>query len=108
MEALCQDLKYAVRSLRKNAGFTAVAVLTLALGIGANTAIFSFVYGILLRPLPYAQPERLVVLEDYQPNYGNAPASYPEYVDWKDQTQIFEQVGTYFMSSAALTGARQP
>ncbi|NDQ55955.1 MAG: ABC transporter permease [Acidipila sp.] len=108
METLWQDLRYAARSLRKNAGFTAVAVLTLALGIGANTAIFSFVYGILLRPLPYAHPERLVVLEDYQANYGKAPSSYPEYVDWKDQKQIFEQVDTFFMSSAALTGTRQP
>ena len=108
METLWQDLKYAVRSLGKNPGFTVIAVLTLALGIGANTAIFSFAYGILLRPLPYPEPERLVVVEDFQPGYGNAPASYPEFVDWREQKQIFEQLGASFHASAVLTGTREP
>src|SRR6266436_6675527 len=97
MEVLGQDLRYAARSLRKSPGFTLVATLTLALGIGANTAIFSVVDAVILRPLPYAEPSRLVEL------WGNVKrakverrgASYPDYVDWRQQSTSFDGMAAF-------------
>jgi MacB-like periplasmic core domain len=97
MEALIRDLKYGVRVLRKSPGFTFTAVLALALGIGANSAIFSVVNGVLLRPIPFDDPSRLVWVFDTQPQLATAPASLPDIPDWKDQNQSFEYL-------AALTG----
>jgi putative ABC transport system permease protein len=104
MEKLWQDIRYAFRVIAKSPGFTAAAVLTLALGIGANTAIFSVVNAVLLRPLPYPQPEQIVSVYDVQPNYGNAPMSYPEYADWRDKSQVFQNLAAQGSASVVLSG----
>ena len=103
-ETLLQDLRYGARALRKSPGFTAIAVLTLALGIGANTAIFSVVNAILLHPLAYKDADRLVtVLID-----GNGPISVANYIDWRDQSHSFEAMGAAEYWSPNLTGVDQP
>jgi predicted permease len=108
VETLYQDIRFALRVLRKNPGFTVVAVAVLAIGIGTNTAIFSVVDTVLLRPLPYPQPERLVLLENVYKDIGHTPISYPQFQFWRDQRGIFDQVITYFYGSAALTSLREP
>ena len=94
MKSLWQDLKFGVRMLRKQPGFTLLAVLTLALGIGANTAIFSIVNGVLLKPLPYPEPERLVMLWERNPQKGMEQESVtpPDFDDWQTQQQVFEHM----------------
>src|SRR5438552_12697899 len=105
------DLKFAVRQLLKDPGFTAVAVFTLALGIGANTAIFSVVNAVLLRPLPFKEPERLVTVWERNPKQGHdrnvaAPANY---LDWKAQSQSFEQLAMFAEAHVYnLTGTDEP
>src|SRR5262249_263414 len=94
-EEVWQDLRYGARILMKNPGFTMIAVLTLALGIGANTAIFSVVNAVLLRSLPYAEPERLMWLWDTLPQLLTAPTSLPEFLDWKEQNRSFEQLAAF-------------
>jgi putative ABC transport system permease protein len=89
---LLQDIKYGVRTLRRNSGFTLVAIITLALGIGANTAIFSVVNAVLLRPLPFTQPERLVQLWETETAVPFAPLAAPDYVDWRAQNQTFDDM----------------
>ncbi len=108
METLIQDIRFALRVLRKNPGFALVAVVVLAVGIGASTAIFSIVDTVLLRPLPYPHAERLVFVENVYPNVGHTSVSYPNYQFWRDQHQLFDQVITFFSSSAALTGLEEP
>src|SRR5712664_4508794 len=96
MENLLQDVRYGIRTLAKNPGFTAIAVLTLALGIGANTAIFSVVQNLLLRPLPYTQPENLVeVWNTYPPQVPRAGLSPGDYFDWREQAKSFSEMGAY-------------
>jgi len=97
MDNLRQDIRFALRTLAKSPGFTAVSVLTIALGIGGNTAIFSVVNAVVLRPLPYVEPERLVVLWETNPQIG-LPLMYaspPNYADWREQNRVFEEVGAY-------------
>jgi putative ABC transport system permease protein len=105
MSGLLQDLRYALRQLRKNPGFTAVAVLTFALGIGANTAIFSVVYGVLLAPLPYHNASKLVVLNETTPMVGNVSVSYPNFLDWRTQSHSFSQMAYIAQGSFNLAGA---
>jgi predicted permease len=89
VETLWKDISYGIRMLAKNPGFTLVAVLTLALGIGANTALFSVVNGVLLRPLPYPHPEQLVTLRESKPNFATGSISYPNFLDWKKDNRTF-------------------
>jgi putative ABC transport system permease protein len=100
------DLRFALRQLMKHPGFTALAVITLALGIGANTAIFSLVNGVLLKPLPFREPERLVRVFDAVPSRGalRIPASLPNYVDWRAQNTVFEAMAVYGHVGFNLTG----
>lgn len=94
MNAIQQDIRYASRQLAKNPGFTAVAVLTLALGIGANTAIFSAVHAVLLRPLPYDEPDRLVRLWETTPEgVQTNVVSSGNYLDWRERATVFEEIG---------------
>jgi putative ABC transport system permease protein len=111
MENLLQDVRYGIRTLAKNLGFTAVAVLTLALGIGANTAIFSVVESVLLRPLPYPQPERLVeIANTYLPQLPKVGLSPGDYADWRRQNASFSEMGTYAKITQGfnLTGQGEP
>lgn len=107
MESMWQDLKYGLRVLAKNPGFTSVAALTLALGIGANAAIYGLVRQVLLRPLPYFQPERLIYMRERNVSGGQFGVSYPSFLDWQKQTQAFEQVGGFRSGSANLTGRQE-
>ena len=95
MDNLFKDIRYAVRSLVRHPGFTVIAVITLALGIGANTAIFSVVNAVLLRPLPFADPDRIIWVWDTQPQLPTAPASVADFLDWKDQNRSFEQMAAF-------------
>lgn len=101
---LIQDLRYNFRVLRKNPGFTAVIILTLALGIGATTAIFSVVNVILLRPLPYDNPEQLVIVWGTQPQMDKAPFSPADFLDVKRRSHVFEQIAAYQAQNFNLTG----
>ena len=104
------DLIYAVRGLRKKPLFTAAAVLTLALGIGANSAIFTVVSAVLLRPLPYPAPERLMMLWTYNPRqgYNKDVSAYPNFDDWRRQSASFEGMSAYFGANFTLTQAGDP
>jgi putative ABC transport system permease protein len=106
MNNLWQDLGYGARMLRKNPGFTLIAVLTLALGIGANTAIFSVVNALLLRPLPYAEAERLVLLSESRAGERQS-ASYPNYADWRARAQSFEGMAIGWPQTFTLTGGER-
>ena len=110
MGTLLQDLRYGFRMLVKKPGFALVAIVTLALGIGANSAIFTVVNAALLRPLPYREPERLVHLWETTPRqqFGEREASYPDYLDWKGNNQVFEDVAGYTRRSFTLTGRDTP
>ena len=107
---LLHDLRYAARLQRKNPGFTIVAVIALALGIGANTAIFSVVNTVLLRPLPYKDPERLVMVweEATKQGYPRDTPAAANFVDWRDQNQVFEGMAAFADESFNLTGAGEP
>ncbi|HKD13125.1 MAG TPA: ABC transporter permease, partial [Candidatus Angelobacter sp.] len=107
MENLVQDIRFALRMLRKNPGFATVAVLVLAVGIGATTAIFSVINAVLLQPLPYPDSGRLVVVEGLA-GTRHIPLSYPELLAWRDQKDIFEDAAAFINSGFALTGSGEP
>src|SRR5690349_22723466 len=104
MTALLQDLIHSVRSLRKSPGLASVAILTLTLGIGANTAIFSVVNGVLLNPLPYPHPEQLITLHESKPNFQYGSISYPNFRDWQKENRSFVSMAIFRSSSFTLTG----
>src|SRR5256884_5719188 len=110
MDSLFKDIRYSVRSLLKRPGFTAIAVITLALGIGANTAIFSVVNTLLLRPLPFKEPTRLVQVweADFKRGQNTMEVSYPNFADWRDQNQVFEQIAAYSDKTFNLTDTGEP
>jgi len=109
MNSLLQDFRYAARVLFKSPGFAAVAILTLALGIGANTAIFSVVYVSLLRPLPYQQPDRLITLgESRGPGDDGNVASYPDFLDWKRSAKSYQSLAGYGFGAYTLFGNGEP
>jgi putative ABC transport system permease protein len=102
---LAQDLRFAIRSLRRQPAFTTIVVITLALGIGANTAIFSVVNGVLLKPLPFHEPDRLVMLWETVPGSERPFVSYPNYVDWRQRQRGFEDIALYApFGSFIMTG----
>ncbi|HKW87145.1 MAG TPA: ABC transporter permease [Candidatus Acidoferrales bacterium] len=108
LEHLNQDLRFAFRMFAKAPGFTAIAILTLALGIGANTTIFSGVYAILLAPLPYKDASRLVVLNETTPKVGDVSVSYPNFLDWRAQSHTFSQMSAVYSVGFNISGVSQP
>jgi predicted permease len=108
LDSLLQDLRYGARMLHKNPVFTVIAVLTLALGIGANTAIFSVVQGVLLSPLPYNQPDRLVMIMESNPRYAHVWVSYPNFQDWQRSAQSFLQIAAFMQQGYDLTNPGTP
>src|SRR5262245_40544968 len=99
IDTFIQDLRYGLKMLRRNPGFTIVAVLTLALGTGATTAIFSVVNAVMLRPLPYRDPDRLVLV----PN-----ARGQDFLKWRDQSKAFESMAAFYFSTVDFTGSGEP
>lgn len=108
LESTGQDLLYGFRALRKSPSFAAAAILTLALGIGANTAIFSVVSAVLLSPLPYPQPDRLVCLFEEIPNFKNGSISYPNFLDWQHMNRSFSAIAAYVSTAYNLSGEGEP
>lgn len=108
METLLQDLRYGLRVALKSPGFTAVALLTVALGVGANTAVFSIVNGVLLNPLPFSHPDQLVALGENKINFENGSISYPNFRDWRKDNRSFSSMAVSRVFSFNLIGAGEP
>ena len=108
MNGVWQDLKHSVRMLVKKPGFTVIAIVTLALGIGANTAIFSVVNAVLLRPLPYPNPDRLVAISENSPWERDISVAYPDYLDWQAQQTVFENMAARMPTGGIISGGNEP
>jgi putative ABC transport system permease protein len=108
LHGLGQDLRYGLRTLRKNPRFTAVAILALALGIGANTAVFSVVNGVLLQPLEYPDPDRLLKIFETTPEFRTQSVAYPNYLDWRRESRSFTDMGAFRDDDFNFTGAGVP
>jgi predicted permease len=108
METLLQDIRYGVRMVVKSPGFAVIAILTLALGIGANTALFSVVNGVLLNPLPYEQPDRLVAVYSKTNEFSHASISYPNFLDWVREQHSFSEMAAFRQDDYNLTGMGEP
>lgn len=108
IETILSDIRFALRGLRKQPVLTGVAIMTLALGIGANTAMFSVINTVLLRPLPYPNPDRLVWMNESGDEVANRMLSYPNFVDWRTRNHTFEAMSTYRTWRVTLTGVDQP
>ena len=104
---MIQDLIYGLRWLRKHPGFTALSVLTLAAGIGVNTAMFSVVHAVLLKPLPYAEPDRIVWMAESGSEVTNRWVSYLNFNDWRARNQVFESMSAFRGLSTNMTGTDQ-
>ena len=104
MYTFLQDVRYALRRLKNDFVFSAVAIITLALGIGANSAIFSIVNAILLRQLPYRDPSALVLLQEQTPAFPQLSVSYQNYLDWRNQSHSFDAMGAVRNTALTLTG----
>src|SRR5262252_7134035 len=108
MTTLLQDLRYAARTLVKTPGFTAIAIATLALGIGANTAIFSVVHAVLLRQLPYPEPDRLVVMRERHIHHCCMGVAWPTFLDWRIQSRSFSGLAGFRADHVMLSGLGEP
>src|SRR3979490_934092 len=108
MDTLLHDLRHAVRMARQPPAFPAAAVAALALGVGANTAIFSVVNAVLLRPLPYPEPNRLVLLGEWSEQIPEMSISMANFNDWRSQNRVFESMAAYQNDNVVLTGRGEP
>ncbi len=108
MNSFWQDIRFGLRVLAKNPGFTAIAILTLALGIGANTALFSVVNGVLLNPLPFPNPNQLVAVYTKSPNFQESSISYPNFLDWQKDSHSFASLSAFRSDDFNMTGAGEP
>src|SRR4051812_14176820 len=100
MATLMQDIRYAIRQLYKKPGFSATAIITIALAIGVATAVFSVLYAILIRPLPFEDPSKIFFLQSYSPQGYTQPAAYPEYLQWRKNNQSFTALAGYSRGTA--------
>jgi predicted permease len=108
LDRFLQDLRYGRRTLARTPGFTVIAILTLALGIGANTALFSVVNGVLLSPLPFPEPDRLVALHEKTVNFDNGSITYPNFLDWRRDNRTLASIAGYVSADFNLTGKGEP
>ena len=108
MRTLAQDLRYAIRMLAKSPGFTLVAVGTLALGIGANTAIFSVVRAVLLRALPYPEPSQLVVAREHHDRSGATGVAWPNFLDWRQRCRSLSNLAGFRLARWNVSGTKEP
>lgn len=106
--SILQDVRYAVRSFRRTPGLTCIVILTLALGIGANAAVLPFLYGILIKPLPFDEPNELAVMFENSPRFTRASPSFANYVDWRTRSATLEEIGAYWRTNSSLTGTGDP
>src|ERR671925_540183 len=108
MSRVILDLKVAARSVIRARFLSALAVIAFALGIGVTTAVFSIFNGVLLSPLPFPDPDRLVVVYDTQPACKTCPASFPKYQDWRTRNRVFEEMGGSVQATLVMTGRGDP